>query len=57
MERKLQFHYEGSCDLLDALEALSKALPEFGVRLEILDGGGGGYEEIRLTKLEPEKEE
>lgn len=51
MERKLKFYYGDSCDLVNALESLSKALEEFGVKMELLEGGTG-YEEIKITKKE-----
>ena len=52
MERKVKFVYEDSMDLLNCLLGLEQILPQFGVKLEVLDGGDG-YEEIRLTKIEP----
>lgn len=38
-------------DLYNAIESLRKALKNFGVKLEILEGGDG-YEEISLTRIE-----
>jgi hypothetical protein len=51
MTQTIKFSYEDSCDLINALETLARILPDYGVDLEILDGGDG-YEEIRLTKME-----
>jgi hypothetical protein len=51
MEQKLKFYYSDSMDLLNALESLSKALKDFGVKMEILNGGDG-YEEVQLSKVD-----
>jgi len=55
MTQTVKFSYEDGMDLINALEALAKILPKYGVKLEMLDGGEG-YEEIRLTKIEATNE-
>ena len=51
MTQTIKFSYEDSCDLINALETLARILPDYGVKLEILDGGDG-FEAVRLTKIE-----
>jgi hypothetical protein len=50
---KVKFEYDASMTLINCLETLKKILPQFGVKLTMLDGGDG-YEEIELTKIEKE---
>ncbi len=50
MQRLLRFHYNNdTLDVLNVLAFLIEALVEFGVTMEVLEGGDG-FEEILLTK-------
>lgn len=48
-DKIIQIEYGDAMDVLNAIEAIAVSVLEYGVEIEILEGGDG-YEEIKISK-------
>lgn len=55
-DKIIQIQYGDAMDMLNAIEAIAASILEFGVEIEILEGGDG-YEEIKISKVEEQYRE
>ncbi len=51
MKKIIKLGYNDSMDMINAIEEIAAAVLDFGVNIEILEGGDG-YEEIKIIKVE-----